>query len=398
MPIDPSIALQARLPQIENPLEVQAKVQQFRGMQQQNRLADLMFAEKQRASDLAGGRRNALTSAWNPETGQLDDAAYTKGLAGIGDYEGLQSHRTAQLAQQKAAREAEKAELAGVSQKLELVGQYLGPTLENPALYPQALAALRQQIPGGGKDLPDQFDPAAVQAALSRAMSVKDQVAQIWKQKEFDLDEKKFSETKRHNEVAERTAQGNLGIAQANLGVSRERLAFDKSPQKAAAKPLSATMQKELFEADDIAQSSKNVIGMLNGALKLNDTAYSGFGATERAKIRGQLPGDTSSANATIDLDNIMTGQALESLKAVFGGMPTEGERKILLDMQASADKTPAQRKSIIERSIAAAERRLKFNEAKAKSLRDGSYNTAGPQQTESDGPDIDALLKKYGG
>ena len=163
-----------------------------------------------------------------------------------------------------------------------------------------------------------------------------------------------------------------------NLSASaaKERIAAGKGNVK----NMSATMQKELFEADDTVQSGRNVIGILNGALKINKDAYSGYGAKQRAVLRSNLPGQSEAADATINLDNMMTGQALESLKLVFGGMPTEGERKILLEMQASADKTPGQRKSIIERGIAAANNRVKFNASKAKSLRGGTYLTDAPE------------------
>jgi hypothetical protein len=149
------------------------------------------------------------------------------------------------------------------------------------------------------------------------------------------------------------------------------------APQKTA---LSASAQKELFEADELAKSSENAIGMLTQALELNKKAYSGIGAKPLAVVRSNLPGfgESEAANSTIDLDNLMTGQALESLKATFGGMPTEGERKILLDIQASADKTPAQRKIIIDRAIEMANKRMKFNKSKADALRKGTYFTDG--------------------
>ena len=65
---------------------------------------------------------------------------------------------------------------------------------------------------------------------------------------------------------------------------------------------------------------------------------------------------------------------ALQQLKAIFGGMPTEGERKILLELQASADKPDAVRQEILKRAAALAENRLKFNEQRAAELRGGSY------------------------
>jgi hypothetical protein len=155
------------------------------------------------------------------------------------------------------------------------------------------------------------------------------------------------------------------------------------APQKTA---LSASAQKELFEADELAKSSENAIGMLTQALELNKKAYSGIGAKPLAVVRSNLPGfgESEAANSTIDLDNLMTGQALESLKATFGGMPTEGERKILLDIQASADKTPAQRKIIIDRAIEMANKRMKFNKSKADALRKGTYFTDGVVEQEA--------------
>ena len=161
-----------------------------------------------------------------------------------------------------------------------------------------------------------------------------------------------------------------------------------------ASGPMSVTLQKELLESDDAVQSTKAVVDTLKNALKINKDAYSGYFAKGRAVAASNLvPWATKGADATVDLDNMMTGQALESLKTVFGGMPTEGERKILLDMQASADKTPTQREAIMNRAISAAERRGGYAQEKAKSIRGGSYLTDGvPVAADS----VDSLLEKY--
>lgn len=199
-------------------------------------------------------------------------------------------------------------------------------------------------------------------------------------------------ESMRHNRVQE-------GISGATLGLQRDRLAFDKlggvtgvnAQNKPAAKtPLSATAQKELFEADEMVQASRNALGMLREAKRLNQTAYSGIGAKPRAVIASNLGMGSGGADDTINLDNLMTGQALESLKATFGGMPTEGERKILLEIQASADKTPSQRKAILDRAEQAAQRRIKFNEKKANALRSGTYFTEQQQPQQDIAPTRD--------
>jgi hypothetical protein len=81
---------------------------------------------------------------------------------------------------------------------------------------------------------------------------------------------------------------------------------------------------------------------------------------------------------ATTELENVVLGQALSSLKSIFGAAPTEGERKILVDLQASIDKTPAERKLIIARAKALAEKRLQFNQERAQSLRNEDFYRPG--------------------
>jgi hypothetical protein len=153
----------------------------------------------------------------------------------------------------------------------------------------------------------------------------------------------------------------------------------------ARAGPMSVTLQKELLESDDVVQSAANVVRTLEAAKAKNKDAYSGYFAKGRATLASNLPGATPGADATIDIDNMMTGQALESLKVIFGGMPTEGERKILLEMQASVDKTPKQREAIMDRAIAAAKRRADYAGGKAKSIRDGTYLTQGAEPMAQD-------------
>lgn len=177
---------------------------------------------------------------------------------------------------------------------------------------------------------------------------------------------------------------GTVLLVNKVTGLSRQVVGPDGKPVMARAGKggpgnMSATLQKELIEADDVANIADQTVATLTNALKLNEKAYSGYGANTRAKIRSNLPGESPEANATVDLNNMIGEQALSGMKAIFGGNPTEGERAILLELQASADKTPAQRKSIIERGIALASRRAKLNKERAKSIRSGTYLTEGP-------------------
>ncbi|MNL19054.1 hypothetical protein D3C87_1402340 [compost metagenome] len=75
-----------------------------------------------------------------------------------------------------------------------------------------------------------------------------------------------------------------------------------------------------------------------------------------------------------MELDNVVTSQALGQLKAIFGAAPTEGERRILLDIQGSTSQPPEVRKAIFERARQAAQRRLDFYQQRSSELRGGEF------------------------
>lgn len=135
---------------------------------------------------------------------------------------------------------------------------------------------------------------------------------------------------------------------------------------------MNATVQKELFEADEGIQAGVAVSQALDRALVLNDTAWDGPVA-DLGTQAGALVGDKNSVD-TQELKNLVTSQALDQLKATFGSMPTEGERKILLEIQGSVTQSREVRKRIFERAKAAVERRVKYNQSKAEGLRSGEY------------------------
>lgn len=143
-------------------------------------------------------------------------------------------------------------------------------------------------------------------------------------------------------------------------------------------KGLSVTAQKELFDAEDGIQGSRVAIDAFDKALKLNDKAMGGLGAGTLAKLGTALPSSMrpSTVDATKELDNVLQGSALPQLKAIFGGMPTEGERAILLEVQGSSEQPASVRKGIFERAKAAANQRIQYNQEKAKQLRNGTYFT----------------------
>lgn len=136
--------------------------------------------------------------------------------------------------------------------------------------------------------------------------------------------------------------------------------------------PLTATDKKAILEADEAVAATESAIQGLQRAKELSPKAMTG----PMADVRGygaSLFGNES-GEATVELNNVITTNALTQLKAIFGGMPTEGERKILLEVQGSVNLPDKARQAIYDRAIQAANRRLAFNKQRAEAMRGGTY------------------------
>jgi hypothetical protein len=141
---------------------------------------------------------------------------------------------------------------------------------------------------------------------------------------------------------------------------------------------MSIAAQKELIDTEDGTQGSREAVKSFNKALTINNEAMGGFGAGALATAGSILPdfARPNTVDATKELDNVLQGSALPQLKAIFGGMPTEGERAILLEVQGSSSQPAKVREGIFNRAIEAANKRIQYNTEKAKQLRNGTYFT----------------------
>ena len=150
------------------------------------------------------------------------------------------------------------------------------------------------------------------------------------------------------------------------------------------AQPLTATDKKAILEADEAVEAANGALGALRRAKELSPQAFGGAGASGRAVIVNNLPGEIvpdaweRGGRATAELDNLVGTNALSQLKAIFGGNPTEGERAIMMELQGSSSQPDAVRQKIYDRAIQMAERRLAFNQQRAKEMRGGDYYRPG--------------------
>lgn len=157
---------------------------------------------------------------------------------------------------------------------------------------------------------------------------------------------------------------------------------------------LTATDKKAILEADEMVSANRQAIQALTTAKGISPAANQGWFAGTRASIGNNLPdvmlpdfvSSPESSEATANLDNAVIGNALAQLKTIFGGNPTEGERKILIELQGSSSQPDKVRQAIYDRAIGLAQKRLSFNEDRARQLRGGTYyKPQGQQSSQSD-------------
>lgn len=170
-------------------------------------------------------------------------------------------------------------------------------------------------------------------------------------------------------------AAAKIGMTPDNPGY-QSFILTGKMPREDA-QPLTATDKKAILEADEGVLAAKTAVGSLDRATKLSEQAFAGPLASKRgyaASFLGSSSDIGKAGMATTQMDNEVTSNALSQLKAIFGGAPTEGERKILLDIQGASSQPHEVRKEIFARARNAAEARLKFNEQRANELRGGQF------------------------
>ena len=155
---------------------------------------------------------------------------------------------------------------------------------------------------------------------------------------------------------------------------------------------LTAPEQRQLFQQEDQISAGQSTLSLLAEARRLSDQFRGGAGAgmmayagSQARSAVGMAPSEES--NAIINYDNLVKEQALANLKTTFGGNPTEGERKVLLELQASSGKTPEQRADILDRAVKLAEDRIRGAEARAEAIRTRSYRQPGGQPAAPQAP-----------
>lgn len=400
MPIDPSIALQARLPQFDNPLTQMAQVSQLQQAQKQNRLADLMFAGKEREMQQETALSQAYKDATDADGNIIRNKLYT-GLARGGLGAKLPGIQKGFAEQDKSQREAERAALQQAIEKQAVIAQYAGAA-KDQASWSQGLAAL-QSMGVDVSQVPQQFDPQTAAMLRDRSLTGAQQLEQVWKTKEFDLDERKFGETKRSNQESERTAQANLGLKREEVGLKRQEVSAGGKPPPGYRWKGDGTLEPipggPAIKASQGTEGEKTAAGygmrMQEAEKILADVIAKDQGAQKPGKIEQITGGTGVIANMSRSPERQRYRQAQEDwvrakLRKESGAVIADEEmdREISVYFPQIGDSKEVIQQKAQARQVAIAAMEQAAGQAA------GKANVPPSEQ----GADIDALLKKYGG
>ena len=157
-----------------------------------------------------------------------------------------------------------------------------------------------------------------------------------------------------------------------------------------APKEMSPTDKKAIMEAEDQIPVLSNTVEALRRARELNAQAYSGVTAGALTTIgTSGIPGagmiaDPERAKASREFNQIMSGQAIESMSNTLKGATTDREMAQFREILGNPSTPPDIRARTIDRMVQLAERQMALQQDRIRQLRGGDYFR--PGQTPGQG------------
>ena len=140
-------------------------------------------------------------------------------------------------------------------------------------------------------------------------------------------------------------------------------------------------------ETEDVLSAADSGMKMLAQAYKLNPNTFDAslVDSLQRKALEAAGSKDPKLIN-TRELENLLGEQAISKLKVAFGGNPTEGERKILLDLQGIGAKSIEERARILRNAYASLKGRRERQAARLREINAGTYRVTGERTSEEGG------------
>lgn len=168
----------------------------------------------------------------------------------------------------------------------------------------------------------------------------------------------------------------NMSVAQANLALNQNKFENMKAQQA----KLTPSEMKLKTETEDLLAATDSGMKALSQAYKLNPNTFDNSlpDLAQRKLLEASGREDKKLENTRL-MENLLAEKALSSLKAAFGGNPTEGERKIMLDVQGIGAKTVNERAKIMKSAYAAMKVARERQNKRLNEINQGLYRETSP-------------------
>lgn len=245
--LDHNIILSGKAPEFDNPLDVANKALTMKGLMQRNQQAQ---EERDQVKAIDSAFKNNVTVGADGTTA-LNRKGVMSDLWRASPQKALETEKG--WAEQDAA--AEKAKLEKVTRDVNLTGQLLG-TVTDQASYERALAEAKALGIANVESMPPAYDPKYIRGMQERALSVGEQLAQKWKQVEFDQARQDKKEDRKHD-FAKMNYKDQLdrGMSALNHGEAKELQVLQNA---AAMNRLDKQGQQRMAELANKAQAKGN--------------------------------------------------------------------------------------------------------------------------------------------
>lgn len=166
-----------------------------------------------------------------------------------------------------------------------------------------------------------------------------------------------------------------MSVAAANLALGQARF----TQQQTEAKRLTPSEVKLKTETEDSVAAADSAMRSLKQAYQLNPNTFDASvpDLAQRKILEAAGSKDPKLVN-TRTMENLLSEQALAQLKTTFGAAPTEGERKILLDLQGIGAKSKDERAIIMRNAFKSLQSARERHQKRLNEINQGLYRDVG--------------------
>ncbi len=166
-----------------------------------------------------------------------------------------------------------------------------------------------------------------------------------------------------------------MSVAAANLALGQARF----TQQQSEARRLTPQELTLKTDTENAVAASESAMRSLKQAYQLNPNTFDASlpDLAQRKILEAAGSKDTKLVN-TRTMENLLGEQALSQLKTTFGSAPTEGERKILMDLQGIGAKSREERAIIMRNAFKSLQSARERQQKRLNEINQGLYRDVG--------------------